>query len=210
MKNYLKLYTLLAAVLFITIQSCSDDGDEINQNETTTFGIFEVQADGSTIRMNGEIGSNSLNNFNLLLQDYPDINRIEIVECGGSSDDEVNLALSLKVHQANIGTHLLDNGLIASGGVDFFLAGVTRSKGSNTQIGVHSWAGEDEAGNAISATDFPEGDPEHLPYIEYYVNVGFTQQEAEDFYYFTINAAEPEDLHYMTEAEITQYKLLKN
>lgn len=66
-------------------------------------------------------------------------------------------------------------------------------------IGVHSWATEDDNGNPISATDYPVGHVEHLPYINYYVDVVFTQQEAEDFYYFTINAAAPENMHYMTE-----------
>lgn len=202
-KNW--LYVLLTALLFV---SCSES-DDVNPS-STQFGIFEVQLDETTVIMDGEISSSSLNDFNQLLQNHPSINRIEIVECGGSTDDEINLQLSLKVHQQGIEIHLNDNGLIASGGVDFFLAGVKRTKGSNTQIGVHSWGGEDDDGNEISATDFPVGHPNHLPYIEYYQAVGFSQQDAEGFYYFTINAASADDIYWMTDAEIAQYNILKN
>lgn len=97
----------------------------------------------------------------------------------------------------------MENGLIASGGVDFFLAGIQRTKGTNTKIGVHSWSD----GNK-DATAFPVGHANHLPYINYYVSVGFTQQEAEDFYYFTINAAPAEGIHWVTDAEISKYKIL--
>ena len=36
-----------------------------------------------------------------------------------------------------------------------------------------------------------------------------TQKEAEDFYYFTLNAAPAESIHWMTDAEIIQYKVTK-
>ncbi len=99
--------------------------------------------------------------------------------------------------------HLMNNGEIASGGVDFFTAGVQRTKGTNTRIGVHAWAGENE-----TATNFPVGHANHLPYIAFYVAVGFSQQQAEDFYYFTINAAAADAIHWMTDTEIAQYGLL--
>jgi PKD repeat protein len=37
--------------------------------------------------------------------------------------------------------------------------------------------------------------------------MGFTQQEAEDFYYYTINAAAASSIHFMTASEIDQYKI---
>lgn len=169
----------------------------------TKFGIFTVM-NSTTVEMDGEIGDNTLDNFNALIAAYPDIERINMNEVPGSGNDEINLQVCKKVHDRNMTIHLMDNGFIASGGVDFFLAGTTRTKGANTQIGVHSWAS-----GTISATDFPVGHANHQPYINYYVHIGFTQQAAEDFYYFTINAADADSLHYMTEAEIAQYGILK-
>ena len=200
----MKILKIVCVILItsITIISCNKDNDD-STNPDKQFGIFTVLEDGATLEMNGTIGSSSLINFNKLESTFPDVNNINIKNCDGSSDDDVNLKLSAKVHQKKINIHLMDNGEIASGGVDFFIAGKQRTKGSNTKIGVHSWAGKNE-----TATDFPIGHNNHLPYINYYVDVGFTQQQAEDFYYFTINAAPAESIHWMTESEITQYNLI--
>jgi hypothetical protein len=46
-----------------------------------------------------------------------------------------------------------------------------------------------------------------LPYIDYYVSTSFTQEEAENFYYFTINAAPASSIHWMAEDELKQYKI---
>lgn len=194
------LNTLTIILLSVFLYSCGGDDSTTSKS---SFGVFQV-IDSNTVEMNGEIGSSTLNDFNELIELNPNVNLINIKEVSGSGDDEVNLQVSAKVHQQNIAIHLMDNGLIASGGVDFFLAGTTRTKGSNAMIGVHSWSdGTNEA------TDFPQGHVNHQPYIDYYKSVGFTQAEAEAFYYFTINAAPAASIHYMTEAEIEEYEILK-
>jgi hypothetical protein len=196
MKTLNLIFTFLIAS--IGLFSCNKNNDSNRQ-----FGIFKVLADDVTVEMEGTISSSSLINFNSLVADFPNVDKINIKNCDGSSDDEINLQLSIKVHQKGINIHLMDNGEIASGGVDFFIAGIQRTKGINTKIGVHSWAGDN-----FTATDFPVGHANHLPYINYYISVGFTQQQAEDFYYFTINAAPANSIHWMTETEITQYNLI--
>lgn len=195
-KFTITIISIFAVVAFLMV-SCRSNDDK-------SFGIFKVLKDSTTVVMNGEIGSSSLSDFNKLVAAHPNIKTVNIKNCGGSMDDEVNLKLSARVHELGLNTHLMDNGLIASGGVDFFLAGKQRTKGKNTKIGVHSWSD----GNGTSATDFPVGHEYHLPYIKYYVSVGFTQEQAEAFYYFTINAAAAEDIHYMTDAEIAQYNIV--
>lgn len=202
MNYYLKQISLLF-VISCFILSCNKD-DSTNNNTLRTFGIFKVLEDDITVEMNGVINSNSLNNFNNLYSSFPNINKININQCDGSMDDETNLLLSKRVYDLSINTNLLDNGLIASGGVDFFLAGIQRTKGTNTQIGVHSWSD----GNGTQATNFPVGHANHLSYINYYISVGFAQQQAEDFYYFTINAANAENIHWMTDVEIVTYNIL--
>lgn len=179
----------------------------VGSTSLPTFGIFTILNDNSVF-MSGEIGDNTLVNFEALIGEYPNINQIIIGEVPGSFNDEINLQVSKLVYDSNIAIHLNDDGLIASGGVDFFLAGRTRTIGSNTQIGVHSWGGEDGSGNTVTATDFPVGHEFHLEYINYYKSIGFTQEDAEAFYYFTINAAGADEIHWMTAEEIAQYKLL--
>ena len=122
------------------------------------------------------------------------------------ADDDVNLELAPLVHKKDIHIHISDNGTIASGGVDFFLAGQTRTIGNGSRIGVHSWDGED----GKEATDFPVGHQYHLPYIDYYVTIGMTRKQAEDFYYFTINSAPAKSIHWMTDTEISHYNLITN
>ncbi len=177
-------------------------GSSCQNNTDNQYGVFQV-IDDQTVEMDGEIGSSSLSDYNNLIQDYPMIEQIQIMEIGGSTDDEINLLLSKAVHDDDIAIHLEDDGLIASGGVDFFLAGTTRTKGENTKIGVHSWSD-----GINEATDFPEGHANHLPYINYYQSIGFTQEEAEAFYYFTIHAAPASDIHWMTDEEIMTYGIL--
>jgi len=207
------IFKIIIIILLIgsPLSSCNNDDDSTippstNIGSTTlrTKGIFKVLTGDTIMEMNGVIGSSSLNDFNTLYASFPTVTTINIKNCDGSEDDETNLQLSARVHQLGINTHLLKNGLIASGGVDFFIAGVQRTKGANTQIGVHSWSD----GNGTQATDFAVGHANHLPYINYYVSVGFTQQQAEDFYYYTINAATAENIHWMTDSEITTYNIL--
>ncbi len=193
---------IILSITFGCIISCSSDDDELTGGGGE-YGIFSVMDNNTTVRMDGTIRSTSLANFNALESAYPEVDRVEIVNCDGSVDDEINLLLGQKVYAKQMEIHILDNGEIASGGVDFFLAGALRSKGANTRIGVHAWSD----GN-MSATDFPVGDENHLLYINYYASIGLSQQEAENFYYFTINAASADSIHWMTDNEILQYTML--
>jgi hypothetical protein len=204
MKKTFMLMIVLGIVLILNGCGGGNNTDNKSTTQTKQFGIFKVLNNNITIEMDGEINSESLYNFNKLHTLFPLIEKINIVECDGSSDDEINLLLSHKVHQLGINIHLLDNSEITSGSVDFFLAGIQRTRGNNTRIGVHSWANDDEE----YAIDFPRGHSEHLPYINYFISIGMTQQEAEDFYYFTIYAAEADSIHWMTEYEIEQYGLI--
>lgn len=198
MYNFKLTVVTLLSIFFL---ACKKDSSTSEISKTQ--GIFRVLDNQSTIEMDGVIGSSSLKHFNKLYSKYPDIKTINIKNCDGSMDDETNLKLAKKVYDLGINTHLMDNGLIASGGVDFFLAGHKRTRGTNTKMGVHSWSD----GNK-EAKDFPNDHAYHQPYITYYVSIGFSQQESEDFYFFTINAAPANDIHWMTEGEIIQYKML--
>ena len=191
---------LFALILGFFLNACHPNMDQ------TAFGtqsIFSMLEGDSVVLMDGVINQHSLDHFNDLYKKFPSIKKIKIRECEGSMDDETNLQLSKRVNSLNINTHLQDNGLIASGGVDFFLAGIQRTKGINVTVGVHSWSD----GGSVQATDFPVGHSNHLPYINYYVSIGFSQELAEDFYYFTINAATASEIHNMTTTELQTYHI---
>ncbi len=200
------LYALTIIALLINI-GCGSLPAEYKYLENRT--VFKISDNKEAIVLNGIINSSALKEFKKLEKQYPTIKILEIVNCEGSINDNVNLKLAAYIYKQKFNIHLLDNGLIASGGTDLFLAGAKRTKGVATKIGVHSWGGQDDNGKTVTASDFPVGHKHHLPYIAYYVTVGFTQQDAEAFYYFTINAASFDDVHWMTDKEVEEYKILK-
>ena len=178
------------------ISSCVDT------HPTPTFGVFAYKNDSTAI-MNGVIGRKTPKDWEEYFAANPHTTTIIMENCPGSKNDNANLEAARGVRNNNIAIHLPAHAEIASGAVDFFLAGTTRTRESGSRIGVHAWAsGGQEAG------DFPVGHANHQPYINYYVEMGFTQQEAEGFYYFTINAAPAADVHWMTDEEIPKFQLL--
>ena len=65
-------------------------------------------------------------------------------------------------------------------------------------LGVHSWGGDDFTG-----AELPRDDPAHDLYLDYYSEMGIPTE----FYWFTLEAAPVEDVHFMTPEEIAQYKI---
>ncbi len=195
LSNFYLFFFLAGALIFTT--SCKKDG-----SSNPDFGIFSSQ-DANTAIMNGLIGSNTPKQWDDFIKAFPNTNRIIMKECPGSEDDASNLQVARKVRGQNVAIHLPSDAAIASGAVDFYLAGTTRTREAGSRIGVHSWSdGTNEA------TAFPVGHANHQSYIDYYVEMGFSQADAAAFYYFTINAAAAADIHWMTDSEIERYKLL--
>lgn len=164
------------------------------------YGIFQLNND-TTVIMNGTIGGRTENQFDKLIKDHPNVNTLILENCPGSKNDDENLRVSKKIYDYKINTMLRSDSEIASGAVDLFLAGNKRSYEPGAKVGVHSWSGQGK-----EATDFPEDHEEHKKYINYYKSVGMTDQEAKDFYFFTINSASAKDIHWMTPEELELYQ----
>lgn len=196
MKQLSQILILAFLVSTVFISSCKKD---VGPND---YGIFSSQ-DEKTAIMNGVIGSNTPQHWDNFIAAFPSTDKIIMKNCPGSEDDVANLEAARKVKTKNLSIHLPSDAEIASGAVDFYLAGATRTRETGSKIGVHSWASLFK-----SATDYPVGHENHQPYIDYYVEMGFSQADSEAFYYFTINAAGANDIYWMTEAEIVEYKLV--
>lgn len=159
---------------------------------------FEVSGDKAI--MTGVIDSDIPDLVTTLVEQHPQLTTIVMLHVEGSVDDEANIQAAYLVRHHQLNTHIPDNGLIASGGTDFFLAGVKRTAGQNAQIGVHSWADD----NDLEGSELPEHHPVHRQYLDYYSRMGIPK----GFYWFTLDIAPSEDMHWMTQQELRRFNII--
>jgi len=167
------------------------------EQEVITYRVEDI-----FLFIRGTINSDTPYELEEIFDSNPDIEVIVMTFVGGSIDDEANFEAAKFIRDQKIITHLPSDGLIASGGTDFFLAGEKRYVEEGARVGVHSW--EDDRG--ITAQDIPKDSSEHSRYLEYYKLMNISK----DFYWFTINSAPADDMYYMTREEIEEYGLVTN
>ena len=156
--------------------------------------VFTVE--GNTALMNGVITASLPSTVLELLFEHPEVETIEMIMVPGSIDDEANLRAAHYVHKSGLTTKLNENSSVSSGGTDFFLAGKRRIVEKGARIGVHSWGG-----GPVAATEIPKDDPEHQKYLDFYAAVGVPAS----FYWYTLEAAPANEMHWMTEKEMITY-----
>lgn len=184
----MKYHHLLLVCLTATA-ACADAQD---------YSPLEFSVAEDRITAVGVIDSTSLDAFLDVAEDHPEIRTLVLKNIGGSADDEANVAFSRMIREMNITTVVPSDGLVASGGTDLFLAGTRRILEPGACVGVHSWAGDD-----FTATDIPRTSPEHDRYLDYYNDIDIDPA----FYWFTIEAAPAEGMHWMTSREVDQYRV---
>ncbi|MFK7877126.1 MAG: alpha/beta hydrolase [Paracoccaceae bacterium] len=183
----MKIFVLLGLA---TSAACADDHTPLS------FAVF-----GDEIIASGEIDSDSLDLFEDMIGDHPNAKTLVLQYIGGSVDDEANVKFARVVRDLGLTTRVPSDGLVASGGTDLFLAGVNRVLEAGACLGVHSWAAED-----FTATDLPRSDPEHDRYLSYYQDVGIDAA----FYWFTLQVAPADGMHWMTSEEVARFSVSTN
>jgi len=182
-----------------TIKPTDVDTDE-GEEQAASFTFKNDDDSSDTVYMNGVIGSDTLAVMQTLFSTYPQIKTLVMQNVPGSMDDEINLLASMEIRNRGINTHIPADGMVASGGSDMFLAGVKRTIADGAKIGVHSW----DDGSGKAALDYPREHQAHVIYLDYYKAIGITT----DFYWYTLEAASAENIHWMTTEEITLYRVL--
>lgn len=119
--------------------------------------------------------------FDAMLRDFPEIAVLEMINAPGTSHDIANLAVGRRIRAAGIATHVPQGGSVRSGAVELFLAGSMRTMEEGAQFAVHSWL--DNHGR--EADDFATDHPAHRLYLDYYVEMGMSEQQARGFYAMT-------------------------
>jgi hypothetical protein len=165
----------------------------INSITTTEFTVED-----DLLYMNGYINSKTFNQLVRVVEDNPQLETIVMLDVPGSADDEVNLPMATWVRNKGFNTPLTSSSHVASGGSDFFLAGVERTLEEGAKIGVHSWG----YGNGDGA-DLDKSDPAHEMNRKYIQDM----LGKDDFYWYTLEAASADDMHYMSLDEIKYYNL---
>lgn len=173
----------------LSLAACAGFGEEI-----------EVEVEGERAFLSGVIGSDALSQVQDALAGHPEVQVLVLGDMPGSADDEANLQLARWVRAQGYDTELTASSQIASGAVDLFVAGVTRTGHCSAEVGVHSWSD----GNGLEATDLPRDHGDHQLYLDYYAEMDVPAE----FYWFTIQAAPAADIYVMAAAELNEYAVV--
>lgn len=144
------------------------------------YGPFRV-IDGKRAAIVGPTNRMSPQYFTAMLRDNPGLEVLEMVEAPGTSHDIANLEVGRAIRAAGLRTHVPNGGSVRSGAVELFLAGTTRTMDNNAEFAVHSW--RDNYGR--EPQDFAEDHPANRLYLDYYKEMGMSENKARDFYAMT-------------------------
>ncbi|MEM9139750.1 MAG: hypothetical protein AAGB15_07945, partial [Pseudomonadota bacterium] len=162
---------------------------------------FQPDEDGEPVLwMFGEINDSTPSALAAALQQHPNTQWIVLAYVPGSDGDYGLIESARIIRQRGLGTGVPEDGYIASGGTDLLLSGAQRIVERGACIGVHSWSDDDDP---TPPTQLPRDHEGHKVYLDYLDRLGM----AHDFYWFTINAAPFEKMHYMSEAELSQFRV---
>jgi hypothetical protein len=163
---------------------------------------FEI--DGSSARMYGVIDQTTPDRVLELVTDHPEVTTIVMIDVPGSDDDPANLRAARLVREHGLRTLIPSDAVVASGGVDFFVAGQERQVGPCAKLGVHSWDEDGENGELVLGNEVPRDHQSHRMFLDYYEEMGIPAE----FYWFTLEAAPPQRIHWMSDEEILRYDLV--
>ncbi|MCP4568839.1 MAG: alpha/beta hydrolase [FCB group bacterium] len=190
LRKLISIKFYLALLLFIFIGCGNDCPDNYMP---ASFVVSD-----STAIMNGVIDGTTPSRVRDLIANYPEVHTIIMENIDGSANDDSNLVAARLVRKHGLNTHIPSNGLVASGGTDFFLAGVVRTAEECAKLGVHSWADDEDD---TEGTDYPRDHECHKLFLDYYAEMDIPSA----FYWFTLEIAPANNIHWMTTEEIELY-----
>lgn len=179
------------------------DGQMSRSELIAGFAILDAPAsfdvEDSIALMSGTIGASTPFRVMELVFYHPEVETIIMVNVPGSLDDDSSLRASQMVRAHKLNTHLRSDGEVASGGTDFFQAGVNRTCERGAKFGIHSWS---EFG--AEGSDYPRDSEEHQMYLDYCDKMGIPQS----FYWYTLEVATADEIYWMTEEELRDYNMI--
>lgn len=174
----------------------------VRQHSIARFGPFVV-LDGAHAALVGATDGRTPLRFVRMLQAFPAIRVIELVECPGTVDDTANLRLGRMIRARGLVTDVPSGGSVRSGAVELFLAGAERHAAPDAVFAVHSW--QDDIGR--QPQDFAADAPVNRAYINYYHTMGMSREEAVAFYALT-NSVPNNQVLWLRTDDIARYARL--
>ena len=163
------------------------------------YGPFIVMSD-TRAALVGETDERSPASFRAMLARYPRIRQLDLLDSGGTENDEANLEVGHLIRGAGLTTFVPATGSVRSGAVELFLAGVSRRISHGAEFAVHSWQDSD----GYEADDFARNAPVNQLYIRYYMSLGMSQRQANAFYDMT-NAAPHAEPRWLDASEMAAW-----
>ena len=103
-------------------------------------GLMRFDVAGETAYGYGTTTSRSLSDFKKFLRENPQVETLILKKMPGTKDSVTNTKIARLIRKNGLATRLEGNSFIASGAVDLFIAGNTRTMECGALIGVHSWS----------------------------------------------------------------------
>ena len=144
------------------------------------YGPFVI-VNENTAALIGATDARSPAAFQAMLRDHPALSVLEFRDCPGTVEDRANLEVGRLIRAANLAVHVPQDGSVRSGAVELVFAGRQLTIDDGAEFAVHAWM--DDAGHG--AADYPADSPEHRKYLDYYRDMGMSEQEAKAFYAMT-------------------------
>jgi len=158
---------------------------------------FEVSGQSAIVR--GTTDSHSHNLLKDFMRENPNVKTLVLQSMPGTQDMDTNRRVVLGIRSAGLATHVPADGYIASGAVDWFIAGKPRTVECGARIGVHSWG--TKTGERGDKTLY-DGQLRTQRYFLEKMDVD------PDFYQFTRSAAGPNDIYWLTVDDMLRYGLI--
>lgn len=174
-------------------------GEQLLVTALNLSDLTGVEVRGERMYLAGELNTRTPDKIKKAIRSNPQVKTLVLMDMPGSLDDEALFPFATWVRQRGLNTHLESTSVIASGAVDFFLAGRQRTMEKGARLGVHSWGD----GNK-QASDYPRHHIVHRLNADYIKSM----LGSENFYWFTIYAAPSNGIHWMSSAEIEKFGLL--
>lgn len=165
-------------------------------------GTSKLEIKGNEAFLSGDLGTITFHQIERMIAEHPEVKTLVLTQISGSINDQINVHTGRLVRKAGLTTKVLANSEIASGAVDLFCAGKERIVEKGARIGIHSWC----CLNDLTAIELPKDHPAHQDQIQYFT-IMMGPENGPAFYFKTLEAAEFDDIYWMTDQEIIDWKV---